>query len=129
MSEHTDSERLAMLVHEVRSPVAALRALAETLQRGDVDPEARRQLVTGDPARVAAERRIPVVEGDGRLRSEGRTCHAAVGGGPYAASEQLGARCRRDPVSCVAARGLHTRGTRRAPLLGRTQPMEARRRV
>ena len=40
-----DSERLALLVHEVRSPVAALSAIAETLGEGRFDSEARRSLV------------------------------------------------------------------------------------
>ena len=40
-----DSERLALLVHEVRSPVAALSAIAETLAEGRLDGEARRSLI------------------------------------------------------------------------------------
>jgi two-component system sensor histidine kinase BaeS len=39
-----DAERLAVLVHEVRSPVAALSAIAEALD-GDTDVETRRELV------------------------------------------------------------------------------------
>ena len=39
-----DSERLAVLVHEVRSPVAALSAIAEALG-GDTDVQTRRELV------------------------------------------------------------------------------------
>jgi signal transduction histidine kinase len=40
-----DSERLAVLVHEVRSPVAALSAIAETLSDGELDVDTRRELV------------------------------------------------------------------------------------
>jgi signal transduction histidine kinase len=40
-----DSERLALLVHEVRSPVAALSAIAETLAEGRLDGEAHRSLI------------------------------------------------------------------------------------
>ncbi len=40
-----DSERLAVLVHEVRSPVAALAAIAGTLAEGRLDAEGRRSLV------------------------------------------------------------------------------------
>ena len=39
----TDSSRLAVLVHEVRSPVAALGAIAETFEQ-ESDPAARREL-------------------------------------------------------------------------------------
>ena len=44
MTPSLDSERLAVLVHEVRSPVAALSAIAEALD-GDTDTETRRELV------------------------------------------------------------------------------------
>jgi signal transduction histidine kinase len=40
-----ESERLAVLVHEVRSPVAALSAIAEALVEGDTSAETRRELV------------------------------------------------------------------------------------
>jgi two-component system, OmpR family, sensor histidine kinase BaeS len=40
-----DTARLAVLVHEVRSPVAALSAIAEALTDGDTDVETRRELV------------------------------------------------------------------------------------
>jgi signal transduction histidine kinase len=40
-----DAERLAILVHEVRSPVAALSAIAEALSDGDTDVDTRRDLV------------------------------------------------------------------------------------
>jgi signal transduction histidine kinase len=39
-----DAERLAVLVHEVRSPVAALSAIAEALE-GDTDVDTRREFV------------------------------------------------------------------------------------
>ena len=44
MTPSLDSELLAVLVHEVRSPVAALSAIAEALD-GDTDVETRRELV------------------------------------------------------------------------------------
>ena len=44
MTPNLDSERLAVLVHEVRSPVAALSAIAEALG-GDTDVQTRRELV------------------------------------------------------------------------------------
>jgi signal transduction histidine kinase len=44
MSSNLDTDRLAVLVHEVRSPVAALSAIAETLADGELDREARREL-------------------------------------------------------------------------------------
>ena len=45
MTASLDAERLAVLVHELRSPVAALSAIAETLAEGELDREARRTLV------------------------------------------------------------------------------------
>ena len=45
MSSNLDTDRLAILVHEVRSPVAALSAIAGTLVDGELDNEARRELV------------------------------------------------------------------------------------
>jgi signal transduction histidine kinase len=45
MTKHLDADRLAVLVHEVRSPVAALSAIAETLAEGDLDSASRRELV------------------------------------------------------------------------------------
>jgi two-component system, OmpR family, sensor kinase len=45
MSSNLDTDRLAVLVHEVRSPVAALSAIAGTLAEGELDSEALRELV------------------------------------------------------------------------------------
>jgi signal transduction histidine kinase len=45
MTSNLDTDRLAVLVHEVRSPVAALSAIAGTLADGELDTEARRELV------------------------------------------------------------------------------------
>jgi signal transduction histidine kinase len=45
MSSNLDTDRLAVLAHEVRSPVAALSAIAGTLADGELDTEARRELV------------------------------------------------------------------------------------
>jgi len=44
MSSRSDHERLAILVHEVRSPVAALSAIAETFGDSDVEHAVRREL-------------------------------------------------------------------------------------
>lgn len=45
MTAGLDSDRLAVLVHEVRSPVAALSAIAETLAEGTLEGDVRRSLV------------------------------------------------------------------------------------
>ena len=45
MTASLDSDRLGVLVHEVRSPVAALSAIAETLAEGRLERDARRSLV------------------------------------------------------------------------------------
>ena len=45
MTAGLDEDRLAVLVHEVRSPVAALSAISETLVEGRLDGEARRSLI------------------------------------------------------------------------------------
>jgi signal transduction histidine kinase len=45
MTAGLDSDRLGVLVHEVRSPVAALSAIAETLAEGGLEGDARRSLV------------------------------------------------------------------------------------
>ena len=45
MSSSLHADRLALLVHEVRSPVAALSAIDGTLSDGEPDTAARRELV------------------------------------------------------------------------------------
>lgn len=45
MSSGLDADRIAVLVHEVRSPVAALSAIAETLADGDVEHDGRQTLI------------------------------------------------------------------------------------
>jgi signal transduction histidine kinase len=45
MTGELDRERLAVLVHEVRSPVAALSAIAETIVESGVDAAVRAELV------------------------------------------------------------------------------------
>jgi signal transduction histidine kinase len=45
MTAGLDAERIAVLVHEVRSPVAALSAIAETVAEGALDGQGRRTLV------------------------------------------------------------------------------------
>jgi signal transduction histidine kinase len=94
MKEGVDSGRLAVLVHEVRSPVAALDAIARTLGEPDVDRPSRRELArlaiaacraverlvldaslfsvrTGsvDPGRVAREAATAAVIGGARIET------------------------------------------------------------
>jgi signal transduction histidine kinase len=45
MTDDLDRERLAVLVHEIRSPVAALSAIAEAVAEADFDAVARAELV------------------------------------------------------------------------------------
>jgi signal transduction histidine kinase len=45
VTDGVDAERLAVLVHEVRSPVAALSAIAETFSQGELDRAGRLELV------------------------------------------------------------------------------------
>ena len=45
MTDRVTRERLAVLVHEVRSPTAALLAIAQTFGEADVDRASRRELV------------------------------------------------------------------------------------
>jgi len=44
VSTRQDRDRLVLLVHEVRSPVAALSAIADALSGGDLDEGTRREL-------------------------------------------------------------------------------------
>jgi signal transduction histidine kinase len=44
MTDGLDAERIAVLVHEVRSPVAALSAIAETVSEAELDHAARLEL-------------------------------------------------------------------------------------
>jgi signal transduction histidine kinase len=44
MTNGLDAERIAVLVHEVRSPVAALSAIAETVSEAELDHAARLEL-------------------------------------------------------------------------------------
>jgi two-component system, OmpR family, sensor histidine kinase KdpD len=62
MPDDLDSERFAVLVHEVRSPVAALSAIAETIGQPNLDDEARAELVR---LAVAACRGIERIVADG----------------------------------------------------------------
>jgi signal transduction histidine kinase/NAD-dependent dihydropyrimidine dehydrogenase PreA subunit len=62
MPEDLGSERFAMLVHEVRSPVAALWAIAETVGQPNLDLQARADLVR---LAVAACRGIERIVADG----------------------------------------------------------------
>jgi signal transduction histidine kinase len=62
MPEDLGSERFAVLVHEVRSPVAALSAIAETVGQPNLDLQARADLVR---LAVAACRGIERIVADG----------------------------------------------------------------
>lgn len=66
MSANLDPARLAVLVHEVRSPVAALSAIDQSLTDGDLDSVSRREL-----ARLAAlaSRAIERIVADAALAS------------------------------------------------------------
>jgi signal transduction histidine kinase len=66
MSASLEPERLAVLVHEVRSPVAALSAIAETVRDPDLDPRGRRELAG---LAVAACRGIERIVADASLSS------------------------------------------------------------
>jgi signal transduction histidine kinase len=66
MTDVADRGRLAILVHEVRSPVAALAAIAETYRDPGLEPTARRSLA--DLA-VAACRGIERVVSDASVAS------------------------------------------------------------
>ncbi len=61
-----DGDRLAFLVHEVRSPVAALSAIAEALADGDLDEGTQRELAG---LALAACRGIERVVGDAAVGS------------------------------------------------------------
>ena len=66
MSARSDGDRLAFLVHEVRSPVAALSAIAEALADGDLDEGTQRELAG---LALAACRGIERVVGDAAVGS------------------------------------------------------------
>jgi signal transduction histidine kinase len=58
MTQGLDAERLAVLVHEVRSPVAALAAIAETFSEAELDEGARLELVRLSTSACRAVERI-----------------------------------------------------------------------
>jgi len=66
VSARSDGDRLAFLVHEVRSPVAALSAIAEALAGGDLDEGTQRELAG---LALAACRGIERVVGDAAVGS------------------------------------------------------------
>ncbi|HLE99795.1 MAG TPA: HAMP domain-containing sensor histidine kinase [Gaiellaceae bacterium] len=66
MTPGEERDRLAILVHEVRSPVAALGAIREALLEGDLDPAARRELAA---LAAAACRGIERIVGDAAVSS------------------------------------------------------------
>ena len=66
MSARSDGDRLAFLVHEVRSPVAALSAIAAALADGDLDEGTQRELAG---LALAACRGIERVVGDAAVGS------------------------------------------------------------
>jgi two-component system sensor histidine kinase BaeS len=90
MGVESEAERLALLVHEVRSPVAALAAIAEAVQEDGVDRESLRELAG---LAVRAVRGIERIVGDaahgslrlervdlGRLLQDAVTAAALAGG-------------------------------------------------
>lgn len=89
MTDSPDAERLAVLVHEVRSPVAALHAIATTLADARVDDPSRVELVRLAIAACCAIERIVLDVSlasvrreqvdPGRLAREAATA-AAIGG-------------------------------------------------
>jgi len=95
----TDPERLAILVHEVRSSVAALAAIAETYPEARPDVAASRQLVE---LALAASRGIERVVGDAAVASvrreqvdvgrlvDGAVAAAVLGGGNVRADVAAG---------------------------------------
>ncbi len=81
-------ERLAILVHEVRSPVAALSAIAETVRANAVDDDTRAELIG---LVLAACRGIERLVGDLDLASVRRERVEVV---PLVANAVAGARLR-----------------------------------
>ncbi len=93
MTANRDPEELAILVHEVRSPVAALAAVAEAIARREQDPHAVRKLVR---LALAACRSIVRIVGDaalGSMRLE-RVDPGRVANEAAAAAALCGARVR-----------------------------------
>jgi len=91
----TDGDRLALLVHEVRSPVAALTAIAEALADGEFDQGAVREL-----ARLA----LGACRGVDRIVGE-----AALG--PLRLAEVDVQILVRDAVAAAVLGGAHVRAT------------------
>ena len=86
-----DAERLAILVHEVRSPVAALSAIAETFEEPELDSHARHELVRLSVAACRGVERIVTDVAVASIHSEWMDPEALV----------------RDAVSAAALRGAH----------------------
>ncbi|TML23237.1 MAG: HAMP domain-containing histidine kinase [Actinobacteria bacterium] len=95
VSTTTDRDRLALLVHEVRSPVAALTAIAEALADGEFDQGAVREL-----ARLA----LGACRGVDRIVGE-----AALG--PLRLAEVDVQILVRDAVAAAVLGGAHVRAT------------------
>ena len=95
MSATTDRDRLALLVHEVRSPVAALTAIAEALADAEFDQGAVREL-----ARLA----LGACRGVDRIVGE-----AALG--PLRLAEVDVQILVRDAVAAAVLGGAHVRAT------------------
>jgi signal transduction histidine kinase len=89
VTEGLDTERLAILVHEVRSPVAALGAIAETVAEPELDASARRELVRLSLAACRGVERIVTDVAVASIRPEWMDPAALV----------------RDAVSAAALRG------------------------
>src|SRR5438034_6362647 len=66
MTSEAERKRLAIVVHEVRSPVAALSAIADALSGGALDGNGRRELVV---LAIAASRGIARIVADATVAS------------------------------------------------------------
>jgi signal transduction histidine kinase len=86
-----DAERLAILVHEVRSPVAALAAIAETVAEAELDHAARLELV-----------RLSIAAGRGVERIVTDVAVASIHAEPVDPAALV-----RDAVSAAQLRGAH----------------------
>jgi two-component system, OmpR family, sensor histidine kinase BaeS len=102
MSIDVDRERLALLVHEVRSPVAAVAAIAEALREDELDPHSFRELVR---LALGGCRGIERIVTDAAL-------------GPLKIEEVDVAGLVEDAVAAAALAGGHVRATVDAPLPG-----------
>jgi signal transduction histidine kinase len=103
-------ERIALLVHEVRSPTAALAAIAAALSDDGLDEAARRDLLG---LALAACRGIERIVGDAAL-------------GPLQLEQVEVARIARDAVDAAALGGARIRAVLEPSLVVRGDPLRLR---